>query len=111
MHFKTQELATGLNGEKGCLLAIKCDVSKEDDVISLMTRVREEFGGVDVCINNAGLAHSEPLLSGNTEQWRHMMEVSDHVMQINVACDHVMVIVLVLIINYLYYCIWWLPYS
>ncbi|XP_006801675.2 dehydrogenase/reductase SDR family member 11-like [Neolamprologus brichardi] len=30
----------------------------------------------DVCINNAGLAHPEPLLSGETSGWKNMMDVN-----------------------------------
>ncbi|MED6269316.1 hypothetical protein CHARACLAT_031812 [Characodon lateralis] len=32
--------------------------------------------GVDVCINNAGLAHPEPLLSGKTSGWKNMLDVN-----------------------------------
>ena len=39
---------------------------------------RAQFGGVDVCVNNAGLAHWAPILTGSTEEWREMLEVSDH---------------------------------
>ncbi|CAB1348965.1 unnamed protein product, partial [Coregonus sp. 'balchen'] len=31
--------------------------------------------GVDVVINNAGLAHPEPLLNGKTDGWRKMIDV------------------------------------
>ena len=38
--------------------------------------VKVKYGGIDVCINNAGLAHAAPLLSGGaTEDWRDMLEV------------------------------------
>lgn len=33
------------------------------------------FGGVDVCVNNAGVCHDAPLLTGKVEQWRNMFEV------------------------------------
>jgi len=35
--------------------------------------------GIDVCINNAGLALPEPLLSGKTSGWRTMMDVSHRI--------------------------------
>lgn len=37
--------------------------------------MQDKFGGVDVCVNNAGLAHDAPLFSGETESWREMLEV------------------------------------
>lgn len=57
------------------MVSIKCDVCKEEEVLALFEQVKKELGGVDVLICNAGLAHNEPLLSGNTSQWREMTEV------------------------------------
>lgn len=56
-------------------MAIKCDVTKEEEVLALFEQVKRDMGVVDVLICNAGLAHEEPLLSGNTSMWREMMEV------------------------------------
>ena len=41
----------------------------------MMSAIKSQFGGADICINNAGLAHNAPLLSGSTEMWRQMLEV------------------------------------
>ena len=54
---------------------MKCDVRKEEDILSVMSAVKSQFGGADICVNNAGLANNAPLLSGTTEKWREMMEV------------------------------------
>ena len=54
---------------------MKCDVSKEEDILSMMSEIKSQLGGVDICVNNAALAKNAPLLSGTTEQWRQMMEV------------------------------------
>ena len=74
---KLQELAKTLEPEKGHLQAMQCDVRKESDVIELFEKIRQEKGRLDVCVNNAGLAHPAPLLSGETDQWRDMLEVCD----------------------------------
>lgn len=42
----------------------------------MFSAIKTLHKGVDVCINNAGLAHNEPLLSGRTEGWRNMIDVS-----------------------------------
>ncbi|XP_065892556.1 dehydrogenase/reductase SDR family member 11-like [Dysidea avara] len=60
----------------GKLVAMKCDVRKEEDILSVMSRIKSQFGGADICVNNAGLGHNAPLLSGTTEQWKEMMEVN-----------------------------------
>ncbi|XP_067931696.1 dehydrogenase/reductase SDR family member 11-like [Watersipora subatra] len=63
-------------GSKGELTIIPCDVSKEDDVISMFSKIKEKYGGVDVCINNAGLSKSSPILSGKSEDWQLMFDVN-----------------------------------
>ena len=60
-------------------MAVKCDVTKEEDILAVFEVAKAQFGGVDVCVNNAGLAHEAPLLSGATSEWRDMLEVcQDH---------------------------------
>lgn len=41
----------------------------------MFAEIKARHKGVDVCINNAGLANPEPLLSGKTSFWRNMLEV------------------------------------
>jgi len=67
---------TSSSGKSGKLLAIKCNVREEADVKAAFKKASDVFGGVEVCVNNAGLAHNAPLLSGSTEEWRDMLEVS-----------------------------------
>lgn len=43
-------------------LAIRADVSKEDDVVGMTRQVIETFGDFDVLINNAGFGSFAPLL-------------------------------------------------
>ena len=60
-------------------MAVKCDVTNEEDILAVFEVAKAQFGGVDVCVNNAGLAHNAPLLSGATSVWRNMLEVYMHV--------------------------------
>ncbi|XP_052257591.1 dehydrogenase/reductase SDR family member 11-like isoform X2 [Dreissena polymorpha] len=69
-------LAESLKHARGTLEAITCDVAKEDEIIAMFSEIKNKYGGVDVCVNNAGLSHNAPLLSGETEQWRNMFEVN-----------------------------------
>lgn len=63
-------------GYSGTLIPYKCDLCNEDEILSMFSAIKTLHQGVDVCINNAGLAHNEPLLSGHTEGWRNMIDVS-----------------------------------
>uniref|UniRef100_A0A671SMT2 Dehydrogenase/reductase SDR family member 11 n=1 Tax=Sinocyclocheilus anshuiensis TaxID=1608454 RepID=A0A671SMT2_9TELE len=64
------------SGFSGTLIPYKCDLSVEDDMLSMFSWIKVQHQGVDVCINNAGLALPEPLLSGKTSGWRTMMDVN-----------------------------------
>uniref|UniRef100_A0AAY4EQU4 Dehydrogenase/reductase SDR family member 11 n=1 Tax=Denticeps clupeoides TaxID=299321 RepID=A0AAY4EQU4_9TELE len=63
-------------GYSGTLIPYKCDLSNEEEILSMFSAIKTLHRGVDVCINNAGLAHNEPLLSGRTEGWRKMIDVN-----------------------------------
>uniref|UniRef100_A0A8B9GVL7 Dehydrogenase/reductase (SDR family) member 11a n=1 Tax=Astyanax mexicanus TaxID=7994 RepID=A0A8B9GVL7_ASTMX len=63
-------------GYTGILIPYKCDLSNEEEILSMFSAIKTLYQGVDVCINNAGLSHNEPLLSGRTDGWRNMIDVS-----------------------------------
>ena len=71
----TQSLSQELSASGGKLVAMKCDVRKEEDILSMMSEVKSQLGGADICVNSAGLNNGSSLLSGTTEKWREMMEV------------------------------------
>ena len=70
-----KEIAKGLNQAEGKLFAQRCDVRKEDEIVELFQKIRAEHGGVDVCINNAGLCIDAPILAGAGKDWQEMLEV------------------------------------
>jgi NADP-dependent 3-hydroxy acid dehydrogenase YdfG len=57
-------------------LPLQTDLRQEDQILSTFATIRAEFGGVDVLINNAGLGREAPLLTGETDHWRSMLEVN-----------------------------------
>ncbi|XP_030633074.1 dehydrogenase/reductase SDR family member 11-like [Chanos chanos] len=64
------------SGFSGTLIPYKCDLSVEEDILSMFSAIKASHQGVDVCINNAGLALPESLLSGKTGGWKTMMDVN-----------------------------------
>jgi NADP-dependent 3-hydroxy acid dehydrogenase YdfG len=52
------------------------DLRQEADILNFFATVRQQWGGVDVLINNAGLGHKQLLLDGDTEAWRDILEVN-----------------------------------
>ncbi|RXG51522.1 Dehydrogenase/reductase SDR family member 11 [Armadillidium vulgare] len=56
---------------------LQCDVTNDDDVCALFDKIKETFGGVDVCVNNAGIVGTGlDLLNGTTEEWRQITNVN-----------------------------------
>lgn len=58
------------------LLPLTADLRDLEAIPALFSRIREEWQGVDVLINNAGLGHETPLIGGNPEKWREMLDVN-----------------------------------
>ncbi|XP_059937643.1 dehydrogenase/reductase SDR family member 11 isoform X1 [Mesoplodon densirostris] len=63
-------------GYPGTLMPYRCDLSNEEDILSMFSAVRSQHSGVDICINNAGLARPDTLLSGSTSGWKDMFNVN-----------------------------------
>ncbi|XP_041656181.1 dehydrogenase/reductase SDR family member 11-like [Cheilinus undulatus] len=75
---KLQNLAAECKsaGHSGVFVPYKCDLSKEEEILSMFSAIKAQHKGVDVCINNAGLGRPEPLLNGKTSGWKNMLDVN-----------------------------------
>lgn len=67
-----QEIS-GLNSEA---IAIKCDVSKENEVVKMVETSIEKFGKIDILVNNAGIAHDADLFEKTTVEWNQTLNVN-----------------------------------
>jgi len=52
------------------------DVSGEDEVERFVERAAEHLGGIDVLINNAGIARKAPFLDTSAEEWDRTIDVN-----------------------------------
>lgn len=57
-------------------LAIKADVSKADEVESLIQQTQEKFGRVDILVNNAGITKDTLLLRMKSEEWQAVIDLN-----------------------------------
>ncbi len=61
----------------GCqCLAVKTDLTSEEDVISLFDRTIEQFGRIDVLLNNAGRGLKSEIKNIDAADWQNLMEVN-----------------------------------
>ena len=56
--------------------AHRADVSREDQVVTMFARMREEFGTVDFLVNNAGLQRDAAFHDMTLEQWNTVIGVN-----------------------------------
>lgn len=60
----------------GTAIAIKADVSKEDEVQSMFRQMFDKFGTIDILVNNAGIQKDSPLESMSLENWNWVINVN-----------------------------------
>jgi gluconate 5-dehydrogenase len=54
-------------------IAVKCDVSKEDDVLQMVSQVKEHYGRCDVLVNSAGVGGMVPSTQMTTDAWNAIL--------------------------------------
>ena len=57
-------------------ITIKCDVSKEKEVIKMVNEVIKEFGKIDILVNNAGIAIDSLVEDKKVEDFRKILDVN-----------------------------------
>ena len=63
----------------GCVaIAVKADISKFSEADYLISKSLEEFGKIDILINNAGIAEQKLFTELSEEDWRRMFDVNIH---------------------------------
>jgi NADP-dependent 3-hydroxy acid dehydrogenase YdfG len=68
-------LVERINGRWGKALAVECDVTDEQQAHGLIRKAKDEFGRVDILINNAGVMLLSKVEKGLSNQWRQMFDI------------------------------------
>ncbi len=76
-----------LDGAPGDL-SLRADVTSEEEVAGIYTRVREELGRIDVLLNNAGISPSDDgsVLETTLDAWERVQQVN--LRSIFLCCKH-----------------------
>lgn len=71
-----QKVCDEIAAEGGQAIFLHHDVASEEGWVSVMKAARERFGGVDVLVNNAGVALGANVEDTSLEQWRWLMSIN-----------------------------------
>jgi 7-alpha-hydroxysteroid dehydrogenase len=70
------EVAGSVRHAGGRAIAVRCDVTREQDLVALVEQTRAELGPVDVLVNNAVAFGSSSLLEMSLDRYRLCFEVN-----------------------------------
>ena len=74
--YKRNDKAAELVARETGAVAIKCDVSNEDDVKQAFCELHRKCYKIDILVNNAGISQIKPFMDVTAEDWRTMMGVT-----------------------------------
>jgi len=69
-------LAALASAYPGRVLTAVADVTDEEQIEAAFDRAVEAFGGIDVCVNNAGIIFVAPLVDTTADEWRRILDVN-----------------------------------
>ncbi|MGX1194125.1 SDR family NAD(P)-dependent oxidoreductase [Metabacillus sp. SLBN-84] len=73
---KLKAAAEQLNHSEQTAFPFAADVTKEEDVLSLLSFVKEEFGELHILVNNAGGSVHSRIMDTTAEQWDFVQNVN-----------------------------------
>jgi NAD(P)-dependent dehydrogenase (short-subunit alcohol dehydrogenase family) len=71
-----QKTATDLAARGATALALALDVRSEEGFTAVVAEVQQAWGGIDVLINNAGVATAGAVVDSPMEQWRFVLDIN-----------------------------------
>lgn len=60
----------------GEVLALKCDVSKKEEVEEMVKKTVKKWGKIDILVNNAGICQFKPFLELTEEEWDKTIDIN-----------------------------------
>jgi NADP-dependent 3-hydroxy acid dehydrogenase YdfG len=73
---RLERLATEIGRQGHTALAIKSDITDQEQAIGAVERTVDELGGLDILVNNAGVMLLGPIEDAPTEEWDRMIDLN-----------------------------------
>lgn len=71
-----QRVVSEIEKAGGEAIAIKCDVTKKEEVDEMIKKTIEKFGKIDILVNNAGIAEFKPFLELSEKDWNKTLDIN-----------------------------------
>jgi NADP-dependent 3-hydroxy acid dehydrogenase YdfG len=71
-----EEVAAAIRTSGGGAIPLVCDVAKPEAITRCVEHTIQEFGRIDVLVNNAGVMHNGRISDADVDEWRAMIEVN-----------------------------------
>jgi len=73
---RLEATAAELSNGGGTVVAIQTDVTNEEQMISLFARTMDQFGKLNILVNNSGAFDGGPIEELTMEKWQRVMDVN-----------------------------------
>lgn len=73
---EAEEVVEQIKDSGGRAISVQADVSNPEDIKSLLDKTVEEFGRLDIMVNNAGMEEKMPFLETPLEVWNRTISVN-----------------------------------
>ncbi|AHG04122.1 short-chain dehydrogenase [Halobacterium sp. DL1] len=73
---RADDTADAIRDAGGTAVAAEADVSEKEDVEALVQAAVDEFGSLDIMVNNAGTTVEKQLFDQTPEDWQHVLDVN-----------------------------------
>lgn len=65
-----------IKAKDGIAIGIQANVSKEDEVKAMFTKMYKEFGTIDILVSNAGVQRDADFIKMTLKQWQQVIDVN-----------------------------------
>ncbi len=72
----SEKVVEEIKEKGGDALAVKCDISKKEEVDEMINKTVDAFGKVDILVNNAGIADFKDFLEMTEEDWDRTIDIN-----------------------------------
>src|SRR6266700_4225316 len=71
-----EETAAGVRVEGGEAVFVSTDVSRDEDVAALIEKTQQQYGGIGILVNGAGIDIQGSVVDTEPERWQRVLDVN-----------------------------------